>query len=134
MWSIFPLGISDRTNNPFSRGIWVSQHDLAPPYDKEIISQNVFRKNGHPFRISTAAQIYRSLSTTPFVSLYASASINEDLAELVAYHELYVRFQTSPSIEVRDGSGHLVYRYEPSLSPIIQHRFALVDGLLKSND
>ena len=129
----FSLGISDRKNNPFSVEIWISQHDLAPPYDKKIISQNVFRTNGHPFGVSTAPQIYRSLSTTPFVSLYASASIHEDLAELAAYHELYVRFHTSPSIEVRDASGGLVYRYEPSLSPIIRHRFALVDSLLKSN-
>ena len=63
--------------------------------------------------------------TTPFVSLYASASINEDLAELVAYRELYFRFHVSPRIEVRDGSGRLVYQYESSQSPMIRSRFAL---------
>ena len=41
-----------------------------------------------PLGFGPAVSVYDALAQTPFVSLYSTASEHEDLAELVAWHEV----------------------------------------------
>jgi hypothetical protein len=126
----FSLNLIPDKRDPFGVGIWTAYQELAPPYKNTILDRNVFRKNGRPFKLGDAVQVYEALARTPFVDLYATASAQEDLAELVALHETWTRFHDSLKVEVRDGAGHILYQYEPAKSPMVQSRFSLIDDLL----
>ena len=108
----FALGISayeksDNRQNSFFRKIWVNSQELAPPYSGEIINRSVFREaeGGRPIEIRDAAMVYRTLATTPFVDLYATASEAEDLSSLVSFYELWKVYHVSPEIIVTDRTG-----------------------------
>jgi hypothetical protein len=120
-----------QNNNPFNLKIWLSDKELAPRYGGEAIAQNYFR-GGHRFPAAEAVGIYSSLARTPFVDLWATVSEEEDLASLLAFHQIWSEFHVSPKFEVMDSAGNLLYQFEPLRSPGVQSRLHLVDAVLKS--
>lgn len=120
-----------RNHNPFNLGIWSSAKQISSPYDKEVATQNIFREGGHRFKAGNAVEIYSSLARTPFVDLWATAAEEEDLASLLAFHQIWSEFHVSPKFEVQDDAGHVLYQYEPLRSPEVQSRSILIDSFLK---
>jgi hypothetical protein len=55
--------------------------------------------------LEQATDLYNSLSETPFVSLYATASANEDFAELVAWRELQQQHSATLTTSVSSPSS-----------------------------
>lgn len=66
------------------------------------------------------------------MSLYATASALEDLAELVAWHEILKQHRGDLVIEVKDARGKILTPWQPLTFPGVQNRFADVDKLLAS--
>jgi hypothetical protein len=67
----------------------------------------------YPLGVGKAAIVYDALAQTPFVSLYATASSMEDVAELVARHEVLKQHHGDMIIEVNDARGKTSRRWEP---------------------
>lgn len=127
------LEISTTPKSRFQAGIWLDRTRLAPPYDRSMIQSTAFRR-GPTTPLAKAQALYRALSRTPFVSLYATASTGEDLAELVAWEQLATQRHQSLAILVKDARGKIVYRYEPLKSSLVQSRFPAVEELLARRD
>ena len=123
------LGVGELSPNPFRDGIWGKGRDLAPPYSSNAVNGLLWR-GGKKIPLAEAADLYRGLGKTPFVSNYAAAAPGEDFAETVAWQQLSTRHRVKLRIEVRDRSGNKVYRLDPLKSPLIQRRFAAVEKLL----
>ena len=124
-------GITTEPRSPFTAGIWTSQKEMVPPLASSIAATTYFR-GGRPLGEGQAATIYDALAKTPFVSLYATASDQEDFAELVAWHEILKQHHGNLVIAVNDARGKILRRWEPLTFPEVQNRFADVDKLLAS--
>ncbi len=122
-------GIGALSPNPFREGIWGKGRDFAPAYSSNAIDGLPWR-GGKKIPLAGAADLYRGLGKTPFVSNYAAAAPGEDLAEIVAWQQLSTRHRVKLRIEVRDGAGRPVYKLEPLRSPLVRSRFAAVELLL----
>ena len=84
----FAVGATpDATNpggdHPLVNGIWRDGMTPADEYRWPILMGIVWR-NGRAMPIIHAADLYDALGRTPFISVYASCSSRDDLAELVA--------------------------------------------------
>jgi hypothetical protein len=123
-------GITTDPHSWFAAGIWTSNKDLVPSL-AAIAPMTIFR-GGSPLPAAKAAAQYDALSQTPFVSLYATASREEDFAELVAWHEILKQHHGDLAIEVKNTRGEALKRWEPLTFPGVQKRFADVDELLGS--
>jgi hypothetical protein len=122
------------TMAPHSRitqGIWAGPHDMVPEVASSPAAATYFR-GGQPLGIGRAATVYDALAQTPFVSLYATASEQEDFAELVAWREVMKQHGGNLVIEVNNARGETVRRWEPLTFPEVQKRFADVDEILTS--
>lgn len=124
------LGVSARSPNPLKDGIWGSgRRDLAAPHDSNPISGILWR-GGKKVPLGAAADLYRGLGASPFVSLYAATAINEDFAETVAWQQLSAQAGIKLRIEVRDRHGERIYELEPLKSPLVRARLTTVEELL----
>lgn len=125
------LGISGDDRSAFRQDIWTpgERRMLLPPYDANPVAGIAWR-GGAKAPLGRAAELYRGLSRTPFVSLYASAAAPEDLAETVAWQQLATRFDVELLIEVKRADGGTVFRYAPLESPHVRARFTAVEALL----
>jgi hypothetical protein len=123
-------GITADPHSRFTAGIWTSYKQLVPSL-AAIVPATYFR-GGNPLPVAKAASVYDALSHTPFVSLYATASEEEDFAELVAWREILKQHHGHLLIQVRDGHGKPAGRWDPFNSPGAQKRFTDVDELLGS--
>lgn len=113
------------SRSPFTRGIWKSPFEIAPPYASPVLQAVTFNP-GTSLSIARAPEVYGALGRTPFVSLYASRSWSEDVAELVAVSH-WVRTLGQPfRFVVRDGPRE-VTSYEPMASPLVQRRLGEVE-------
>jgi hypothetical protein len=124
------------TSAPHSRviqGIWTSPHSMVPQLASSAAAATYFR-GGRPLGFGQAATVYDALAQTPFVSLYATASEQEDLAELVAWREVMKQHGGNLIIEVSNARGETVRRWEPLTFPGVQKRFADVDDMLTSQE
>jgi hypothetical protein len=123
------LGVTAAPGNAFGARIWADNRRLAPAYDRSPINATTFRR-GPRTPVGKAPALYRALSRTPFVSLYATAAAPEDLAELVAWERMSTQLHQTLAIVVKDARGRSLYRYEPLGSPLVRRRFAAVKELL----
>ena len=120
------LGIS-KDVRPFS-ALWVDYLDLAAPSATGPLGVTLYRR-GQPIPLAESPALYTALGASPFVSLYATASAGEDLAELAAWSHLS-RLNIPLTVEVRDATGRAVVTVEPLKSPAVQARFAVADTVL----
>ncbi len=124
-------GITAEPHSPFTAGIWASQKEMVPALASSVAATTYFR-GGHPIGLAKAATVYDALAQTPFVSLYATATSQEDFAELVAWYEILKQHHGDLVIEVNDAHGKALGRWEPLTFPEVQKRFADVEKLLAS--
>lgn len=124
-------GITAQPGNRFDAGIWTGLRDLAPPWASSILATTYFR-SGHPLAIGKAAAVYDALAQSPFVSLYATASEQEDFAELVTWREVLKQHHGKLVIELTDAHGKVERRWKPLKFREVRKRFGAVDELLAS--
>lgn len=123
------LELTAREDSAFRAGLWVDQRQLAAPYDASVIARTVFRR-GEKIPMAQAADVYRALCASPFVSLYATAAAGEDVAELFAWRRMSRRFGATLAIEVKNAWGEIVERCAPLRSRLVEARFREVDAVL----
>jgi hypothetical protein len=123
-------GITTDPGSRFVQGIWTAYLSLSPSL-AAITPITYFRGADH-LPMAKAAGVYDALAHTPFVSLYATASRQEDLAELVAWHEIYTQDRGDLIIELKDAEGKTVNQWQPLSFPRVRERFAAVEQLLSS--
>jgi hypothetical protein len=124
-------GITADLHSPFVAGIWTSQKEMAPGLASSVAATTYFR-GGHPIGVGRAATVYDALAKTPFVSLYATATDQEDLAELVAWREILKQHHGGLVVAVNGARGKTLRRWKPLTFPEVKRRFADVDRLLAS--
>ena len=83
-----------------------------------------------PLGFGRAVSVYDTLAQTPFVGLYSTASEHEDLAELVAWHEVVKQHHGELVIEVKDVGGKTLGLWRPLTFPKVLDRFSEVETLL----
>ena len=123
-------GITTSPGSRFIQGIWTGHSTLAPSL-AAITPKTYFRGADH-LPVVKASDVYHALAQTPFVSLYATASRQEDLAELVAWHEIYTQDGGDLIIDLKDAGGKTVEEWHPLSFPKVRERFADVEKLLGS--
>jgi hypothetical protein len=123
-------GITTNPRSSFVQGIWTGHSTLAPSF-AAITPKTYFRGADHR-PIEKASDVYDALAQTPFVSLYATASRQEDLAELVAWHQIYTQDGGDLTIRLKDAGGKTVEEWHPLSFPKVRERFADVEKLLGS--
>jgi hypothetical protein len=124
-------GITTDPHSRFTGGIWTSQREMVPALASSLAATTYFR-GGHPIGVGKATAVYDALAETPFVSLYATATEQEDFAELVAWREILQQDHGDLVIEVNDAGGKSLGRWEPLTFPRVQKRFVDVDEFLVS--
>lgn len=121
-------GITAAFPNSFDNNIWKSARELTATMNSSLATKTYFR-GGTRIPLERATDLYKSLSETPFVSLYATASAKEDFAELVAWRELRRQHGTTLIISVRSPSRSTVTEWHPLTFQAVRRRFAQVDDL-----
>jgi hypothetical protein len=121
-------GITAALPNSFDNTIWKSARELTSTLNSTLATRTYFRGSTR-VPLEKATDLYNSLSVTPFVSLYATASANEDLAELVAWRELQQQHSATLTISVSSPSSGTVTEWHPLTFPAVKTRFAQVDDL-----
>jgi hypothetical protein len=121
------------TSDPYSRftrDIWTGPSTLTPSL--AAITPRTHFRGSDRLSVVKAPELYDALSQTPFVSLYATTSRQEDLAELVAWHEVYTRDGGDLILRLKDAKGKTVEEWHPLKFPKVQKRFVEVEKLLES--
>lgn len=103
-----------------TKDIWQSLNVPLAPYVDSLIEKTSFR-GGTRVPITSAPDIYRTLSKMPFVSLYAMASWSEDLAELETIYHLTHKMKQPFRVIVKNKDSELV-RFEPMKHKLVQKR------------
>jgi len=124
-------GITAAPQSPFPQGIWTDLYRMVPHLASSVAAMTYFH-GGRAIAYNQATMVYESLSETPFVTLYATASAQEDFAELLAWREISSRHNGDLIIDVEDAYGHLLGRWTPLTFPGVQTRFPGMDTLLTS--
>lgn len=125
----FACGITKQPQQWFGAGIWASQTEMVPALAGSAAAKTYFR-GGPKVPMAEAATVYDALAQTPFVSVYATAEPQDDLAELVAWREIQKEHDGDLVITVKDAKGRTLGRWEPLKFPAVERRFAEVDSLL----
>ncbi|WP_150132878.1 hypothetical protein [Acidisarcina polymorpha] len=123
-------GITTTPGGPFVQSIWTDYSTLAPSL--AVITPTTYFRGADHLPMAKATSLYDALAQTPFVSLYATASRQEDLAELVAWHEIYTQGGGDLTIELQDPGGKTIRQWHPLTFPKVRERFTEVDQLLSS--
>jgi hypothetical protein len=124
-------GITTDPGSRFVQGVWTAYSALTPSL--AAISPTTYFRGADHLPVAKAAGVYNALAETPFVSLYATASRQEDLAELVAWHEIYTKDRGDLTIELKDADGKTVNQWHPLSFPRVRDRFTDVEKLLSSH-
>jgi hypothetical protein len=122
--------ITSDPHSRFTQDIWTGPSTLTPSL-AAITPQTYFRGSDH-LSFVKAPELYDALSQTPFVSLYATASRQEDLAELVAWHEIYTQDGGDLILRLKDAEGKIVKEWHPLKFHKVQGRLVDVEKLLGS--
>lgn len=119
----FPLqgDIPESSHTDFTRGLWRAVRQLAAPYEDPVFRRVNFAPDARMIPISEAKALYGALGRTPAISVYATRSWGEDLAEAVAWRQMEKLGQPY-RIEISDGA-RIVYTYEPLKNPLVRARF-----------
>ena len=125
----FSCNTTTEPHSRFTEGIWTDPDTMVSHLATSAAARTHFHQ-GHPIGFGEAVAVYDSLAQSPFVSLYATASQYEDLAELVSWRELMSKHGGNLSIEVTDSQGKTMRHWEPLTFPGVEKRFAEVDKLL----
>jgi hypothetical protein len=118
--------LSDEAQTSFTRGVWEERSRLAPPYHDPIFDRVAFAPDARTIPVAEAKSLYEALGRTPAVSIYATRTFAEDLAETVAWRQME-RLGQPYRIELRDKAkdgGKVIYAYEPLKNPLLRGRFA----------
>jgi hypothetical protein len=118
-----PAGVQipETDQKAFARGIWESALTPVNAYRGGLLDTIPLRTGGERLNIEDAQALYEDLERTPFVSVYASLIVIEDLAELVAWRQMTEEYDQPYRIEIRNDTG-VVYSYEPMKSPLVRRR------------
>jgi len=111
--------------NNFVQGAWISHRQTDPLLKDTLLLKNRFHIGGKVLPAAMAVSVYKSLSTSPFVSLYSTSSWNEDLAEYLAVYHL-TQIQKQPFQILVYKKGIEIFRYEPMKSKLVKGRAEIV--------
>lgn len=103
-----------------TKDIWKKMNVPLERYIDPLVEKTIFRGGGR-IPIASAPGIYRALSKMPFVSVYATASWSEDIAELETIYHLTHKIKQPFYVYVKKGNDE-VARYEPMKSKLVQER------------
>lgn len=95
----------------FTKGVWQTLNVPDEKYKDSLLEKTRFR-SGRPMPINLAPAVYRTLSTTPFPSLYAMAAWSEDIAELATIYHLTTRLNQPFYVVVTKDQVELA-RFDP---------------------
>ncbi len=109
------------TPHAFTKNVWSSRTQCAPPYRIVLRERIRFYPGGKPLPIAQAPAVYHSLQKTPFVSLYGGSNWGDDLAEFVAVYHWWEVLKQPYQIILRDGKETRL-TYEPMQSPLVRSR------------
>lgn len=113
--------VDDSFYGNFTNGIWTDMTTFAFIPGDSLFARNHFRRGGQLFPLSEAAELYKGLKMTPFVSLYSSSSRHEDLAEyLTVYHFTQKLKQPFDIVVSENGKQQMVYK--PMASDLVKKR------------
>ena len=104
----------------FTRNIWDAINMPVQEFIIPLLETTRFR-SGKPISISQAAEVYKALLHTPFVSLYGMASWHEDLAEIATIYHLVEKLHQTFRISVKKNDKE-IYRYEPLKNELVIKR------------
>jgi hypothetical protein len=106
----------------FTAGVWAGHTVVGSKYQSPLLDSLVFRRGGKPVPAAKALKVYRALQQTPFVSLYARNSWNEDLAECLTIFHFTQKLRQPFEITVRQGNK-IIFSYQPVQSARVRNRF-----------
>ncbi len=107
----------------FTEGIWKDYKKAAGNYRfMKRVTFYGFSK-GPKINISEAADIYRELSGSPFVSLYSTLNWAEDVVELMTFYHITEKMKRPFVINVYKDNKP-VYRLEPMKNPLVRKRLS----------
>lgn len=109
----------------FTRNIWVDRTSICPSYTDSLTSQSRFRGGGRLLPMELARQIYQSAAKGPFVSLYATSSWHEDLAEYLTVTHFTKRLKQPFRIIIHEDQKE-IFIYEPMKSATVSSRISLM--------
>jgi hypothetical protein len=124
-------GTTSGTHGRFNQGVWSSLHGMTDVFASSVAGNTYFR-GSKPIEFARATTVFDSLALTPFVSLYSTASAEEDFAELLAWREIMTQHHGTLTIAMKEGRGARLKSWDPLTFPKVQQRFIEVDKLLAS--
>ena len=123
-------GITNASDDSFERYVWKSRGDLVPAL--AVITPKTYFRGGGQLPAAWASAVYNALSKTPFVSLYSTASREEDFAELMAWLNIWEEHRGDLVVSVTNARSGTRQQWHPLSFPGVQARFAQLDKLLVS--
>jgi hypothetical protein len=105
---------------PFTKDVWYKMNRPDEKYIDSLLENTLFR-GGVRVSICLAGEIYTVLAKMPFVSLYATASWFEDVAELETIYHLTHKMKQPFYVVVKKDNAELV-RYEPMKNKLVRKR------------
>lgn len=124
----FACRITKSFPNAFDGSIWIGPRETEPSLSQLLATKTYFHQ-GPRLSLLTATDIYGSLSQTPFVSLYATSSAQEDFAELVAWREIEKEHMGTLTVSVEDTASGAMKEWHPLTFENVSARFARVDAM-----
>lgn len=120
--NLSPHAAADSLQAPtaFTKNIWRLFNTPVAKYSDSLLEKSRFR-SGKVQPISAAIDMYRALAKTPFVSLYATASCYEDMAELLTIYHLSSKLQQPFVVYVKE-HGKIIWAFEPMKNKLVKKR------------
>ena len=114
----------------FTDGFWEDYSSPAEDHNYSYRGNLTFygMGGGPKINISDAAEVYKQLSESPFISLYGSMSWAEDFAELVTFYHLTEKLKQPYTIKFFKGK-ETPYNLEPAKSPNVLKRIKNLQNL-----
>ncbi|MEI9910588.1 MAG: hypothetical protein WDO71_13485 [Bacteroidota bacterium] len=132
LWSQGKL-VLNFPKNKFTGGVWSDRVSTDPKYMDTLLDGIRFRHNGKAIPIEKAQSVYLVLERTPFVSLYASCSWHEDLAEYLTVYHFTRQLKQPFRIIIRDNKRE-IFIYEPMKSELVRSRIKQMKRFYKNTD
>jgi len=104
----------------YTQNIWEKYNKTSPNVISPLLETTLF-KTGKPMPVSNAANVYKDLRETPFVSLYSTASWYEDLAEMLTIYHLTEKMKQPYKLVVKK-NGIETITYEPNKNKQVKKR------------
>ncbi len=116
------------TKNPFTKGIWDDRLKVNENYQSKQLDK-IYFKTGKPLPASHAQAIYKELSNSPFVSLYARNSCHEDFAEFITISYLAEKIGQEFSVELKMNE-QTIFTFKPLKSNLVKKRLNYIKQYL----